>query len=124
MGCGSRRAHQAAKGDMVALQHRQLIRDGPGGPPPHWGLLRAAHTHHGGGRGLTGTPPNTRGRAGVPRGFGVLREQPRRCGYGTRALRQVSEAAGSSPGAARCSGGLPVRGCRIPPGREGLQNCR
>ncbi|XP_038007216.1 cilia- and flagella-associated protein 70 isoform X2 [Motacilla alba alba] len=68
--------------------------------------------------------PQRAGWAGVPRGFGGLREPPRRCGDGMRALRRVGGAAGSSPGVARCLGGLPVRGCGIPPGREGLQSCR
>ncbi|XP_053813530.1 cilia- and flagella-associated protein 70 isoform X3 [Vidua chalybeata] len=58
--------------------------------------------------------PQQRGRAGVPRGFGVLREQPRLCGDGTRALRRVGEAAGSSPGAAR-----PSRAMEVPAGLTG-----
>lgn len=73
------RAQQAAKGDMGAVQPRQLTRDGSGAPPPHPGLLRAAHTHHGGGRGLTGTPPT--------RGAGPgSREVSGACGSGRVAL--------------------------------------
>lgn len=90
----------------MAVQHRPLTRDGSEEPPPHRGLVRAAHTHHGGSRSLKGTPPARGAGLGSREVSGPLREQPRRCGDGTRALRRIGEAAGSSPGAARCPGGL------------------
>lgn len=121
----------------MAVQHRPLTRDGSEEPLSHRGLVRAAHTHHGGGRGLRGTPPARGAGPGSREVSGPWREQPRRCGDGTRALRRIGEAAvrvpaphgapaGSSEGLQDPPGAgghpeLSVRGCRTILGQECFQ---